>query len=109
QKPAEDLHDRRFARAVFPDQRMNFARFKRQVDIMQDLDGPETLRDILQREDRHSPISIQAPSCADDALAAAMKLIPDRPAINPGTRSRSVVSPRMIAAMSLYRLAKPSR
>jgi hypothetical protein len=53
QHPGNDIHQRRFARAVFAAKRMNFACFEAEAHVRQCLHRTEVLADIANFQNRH--------------------------------------------------------
>jgi hypothetical protein len=50
----DDLHQRRFAGAVFADEAVDFARTEREIDIAQRVNAAEGLRDAAHLEKRRA-------------------------------------------------------
>ena len=51
-EPVEDVHQRRLARTVLPEQCVHFPRLEVEVDVVVGEHSGEPLRDSLEREDR---------------------------------------------------------
>ncbi len=77
---AQDFHRSGFARAVFADQRMYFARAQIQGNSVQHLNLTKTAAHIGEGEDWIVHTLVHAALFADDVTQALMKDIPSRPA-----------------------------